>query len=80
MDKSGVANLCYHLKPSIAKQDTKYKFAISIEIRICATLFKPAQGATLSSCSEAFAIGRSNVRLVIREVVFVINTAYRHLI
>jgi hypothetical protein len=38
MDKSAVADLCYHLRPSIAKQDTKYKLAILVEIRVCATL------------------------------------------
>jgi hypothetical protein len=36
--------------------------------------------ATISSCSEAFAIGRSTVGLVIREVVSTINIAYNDLI
>jgi hypothetical protein len=73
MSKGLVAELCSRLRPQIQKQDTKYRLAIPVEIQICATPYKLAQASTLTTISEAFAIGRSTVGKVKREVVRAIN-------
>lgn len=68
MPKETVLNLCRRLAPRIKKQDTRYRYAIPVEIRVTATLYKLAHGATVLTCSELFAIGRATVSQVIREV------------
>jgi hypothetical protein len=54
--------------------------AVPVEVRVCACLYKLAHGATLLTCSENFAIGRSTVGLVLREVVRAIIALYRDVI
>jgi hypothetical protein len=80
MDKEGVAELCSRLCPHIQKEDTKYRQAVPIEVRVCCCLYKLVQGATMLQCSELFAVGKSTVGLVIREVVAAINRVYAHVI
>jgi hypothetical protein len=43
---------------------------------VCCCLYKLVQGANFLACSKKFAIGRSTVSLVIREVIFAINSVY----
>ena len=43
-------------------------------------LYKVAQGATILQCNELFAVGKSTIGLVIREVVAAINRVYTHVI
>jgi hypothetical protein len=76
MDKGTVASMCYHLRDAIQKQNTKYRLAVPVEVRVCCCLYKLAQGANFLACSEKFAIGRSTVSLVIREVVRAIKSVY----
>jgi hypothetical protein len=80
MEKEAVADLCSRLCPHIQKQDTKYRQAIPVEVKVCCCLYKLAQGATLLQCNESFAIGKSIVGLVIREVVAAINRMYSNVI
>jgi hypothetical protein len=49
-------------------------------VRVCCCLYKLTQGANFLACSEKFAIGRSTVNLVIREVVRAINSVYRDVV
>jgi hypothetical protein len=80
MDKASIADLCYRLRPQIEKQDTKYRQAVPVEVRVCCCLYKLAHGASLLLCSESFAIGKSIVGLVLREVVAARNQVYGHII
>jgi hypothetical protein len=80
MDKRSVADMCYRLRESIQKQDTHYRLAVPVEVRVCACLYKLAHGANLLACSEKFAIGKSTVSIVIREVVAALNTCFGDLI
>jgi hypothetical protein len=80
MDKGTVAEMCYRLRAPIEKQNTRYRLAIPVEVRVCCCLYKLAHGATFLSCNEKFAIGRSTLSLVIREVVQAINSVYRNAI
>ena len=77
MTKPTVYNLATLLKPAIEKKNTKYRLAILVLVRIACTLFKLTHGCSLFICSEMFAIGRSTVSLVLREVVQAINVALR---
>jgi hypothetical protein len=79
-DKEGVAQLCSRLRPHIEKQDAKYRQAIPVEVRVCCCLYKLAHAPSLLQCSESFAIGKSTVGLVIREVVAAINRVYANVI
>jgi hypothetical protein len=80
MDKANVAEMCYWLRVPIEKQNTKYPVAVPIEVRVCCCLYKLAHGANFLSCSEKFAIGRSIMSLVIREVVSAINFLFKNVI
>jgi hypothetical protein len=76
MGKGAVADLCYRLRGTIEKQDTKYRLAVPVQVRVCCCLYKLVQGANFLACSEKFAIGKSTVSVVIREVVCAINFVY----
>jgi hypothetical protein len=78
MDKGSVADMCYRLRAAVQKQNTKYRLAIPMEVRVCCCLYKLAQGANFLACSKKFAIGCSTVSLVIREVVSAINRVHNH--
>lgn len=69
MSKASIAELCNALRPVIQKQETKFRVAIPVEVRVCCAIYKLAQGANIGVCSELFAIGRSTVGKVLREVV-----------
>ncbi len=72
--------MCNQVRPPISKQDTKYRKAIPIEIRISCAIYKLTQGANILTCNELFTIGRSIVGLVFREVVMAINVVFKKLI
>lgn len=78
MSKTSVMALADLLKPHVQRQDTKYRLAIPVLIRVACTLFKLAQGASLFICSEMFAIGKSTVSILLREVVNAINDTMGH--
>ena len=77
MTKSAVQSLAELLKPIVQKKDTKYRLAIPVLVRVACTLFKLTHGASLFICSEMFAMGRSIVSLVLRDVVQAINITLR---
>jgi hypothetical protein len=72
--------MCYCLWDYIQKRDTHYRLAVPVEVRVCATLYKLAQGVNILSCNEKFAIGKSTVSVVIREVVGALNNIFGDLI
>lgn len=77
MKKPAVLSLSEVLRPHVERENTRYRLAIPVLIRVASTLFKLAHGANLTVCSEMFAIGRSSVSKVIREVVNAINDTFR---
>lgn len=77
MTKPAVFHLAALLKPRVQKKDTKYRLSIPVLVRLACTLFKLTHGASLFICSEMFAIGRSTVSLVLRDVVEAINVSLR---
>ena len=78
MTKPAVLSLSEVLRPHVQQENTKYRLAIPVLIRVACTLFKLAHGANLTVCSEMFAIGRSTVSVVLRDVVNAINDTLRH--
>ena len=77
MTKPTVQNLAALLKPIVEKKDTKYRLAILVLVRVACTLFKLTHGASLFICSKMFAVGRSTVSTVLRDVVYAINVTLR---
>ena len=65
------------LKPAVARQNTKYQLAIPMVVRVACILFKITHDASLFVCSKMFAIGKSAVSLILRDVIFAINEALR---
>lgn len=76
--KREIFNLASLLSPTLRKQDTKYRYAIPVVIRLACTLFKLSHAATFLICSELFAVGRSTVSVMLREVVTAINIGLRN--
>lgn len=65
------------LSPHVQKQDTRYRRVVPVVVRVCCTLYKLAQGASLIQCSESFAVGVSTVCEMLRDVVRAINVEFR---
>ena len=65
------------LRPQIQRQDTKYRLAVPVVVRVACTLFKLTHGASLLVCSDFFAVGRSTMSLMLRQMVHAINNALR---
>jgi hypothetical protein len=78
MTKVAVFSLADLLRPHVEKQDTKYRLAILVLICVACTLFKLTHGTSLFICSEMFAVGKSTVSLLLRDVVYAINETLRH--
>jgi hypothetical protein len=78
MNKPAMFALADLLKLHVQKQDTKYRLVVPVLIRIACTLFKLSHGASLFICSEMFAVGKSTVSMMLREVVHAINEVLWH--
>jgi hypothetical protein len=78
MTKPAVFALSDLLKPHVEKQDTKYRLAIPVLVRVAVTLFKLTHGASLLVYSEMFAVGKSTCSAILRETVWAINDCLRH--
>ena len=78
MTKHAVFALADLLAPHVYKKDTKYRLAIPVLVRVACSLFKLTHGASLFICSEIFAVGKSTVSSMLRDVVHAINVALRH--
>lgn len=77
MTKNSVFSLAELLKPTVQK-NTKYRVAIPIFILVACTFFKLTHSANLTVCLEMFAVGRSTVCKMMREVVHAINNSLKH--
>ena len=78
MSKAAVFSLSNILRPHVQKKDTRYRFAVPVVIRVAVTLFKLTHSASLFICSEMFAVGKSTVSAILRDVVHVINDTLKH--
>ena len=78
MTKPAVFALADLLRPSVQRKDTRYRLAIFVLIRVACCLFKLTHGASLFICSKMFAIGKSTVSAILREVVHAINDTLKH--
>ena len=78
MTKASIFELSNRLRPLIQKQNTKYRLAIPVVVRVACTLLKLAHATNMRMCSEMFAIGMSTVSNVIHDTCRAINIALRH--
>lgn len=73
LTKDALFRLSNVLMPHIIKQNTKFREAILVKIRVAAAIFKLVKGSNFNVVSEMFAIGPSTVSKVLREVVTTVN-------
>jgi hypothetical protein len=78
MTKASVFELSHQLRPFIQKQNTKYRLAIPVVVRVACTLLKLAHATNTRLCSELFAIGMSTVSNVIHDTCRAIDIALHH--
>lgn len=57
-----------NLEPYITRQDTRYRLATPSRVRLLVFLYHVALGASYTSVSHQFALGRSTISNIIREV------------
>lgn len=76
--KRSVFRLASLLAPAICKKDMKYRLAVPVPVRLACVLFKLSHGVNFLICSEMFAVGRSIVSVMLRQVVQVINVSLRN--
>jgi hypothetical protein len=75
--KASVFHISAVVSPHYERQDTTYRKAVPIRVRVACCLYKLVQGSSFLQCSELFAIGKSTVSGVIRDVVQAINVEFR---
>ena len=77
MTKSAAFSLTNLLRPHIERQNTHYRLAIHLVVRVACALFKLCQEACLLLCREFFAIRTSTTFAIIRDVVKAISNEVR---
>lgn len=80
MSKQAVYSICNRLQPLIEKQRTCFRNPVQIEVRIFCALYKLAHGCNFFTCTKLFGIGRATVGIVLRELVWSINSIFKGLI
>ena len=55
------------LAPHVQKHDTRYCRVVLVIVRVCYTLYKLTQGASLVQCSKCFGVGVTTVSEMLRE-------------
>ena len=60
------------------RQDTRYRKAVPVRVRVASALYKLAQGASLLICLEQFAIGISMLSRTLQDIVHTINAHFHH--
>ena len=73
MSKPNLLNLSRMLVPHIQRQNMRFRKAVPLLVKVACALYKLTQGASLMSCSEQFAIGKSTVSYAICNIVKAIN-------
>lgn len=76
--KRSIFRLALLLTPAIRKKDIRYHLAVPVVVRLACVLFKLSHGASFLICSEMFAVGRTTVSLMLRQVVQAINVSLRN--
>ena len=80
MSKQAIYNICDRLQPLIEKQRTYFRKPIPIEVCIYYALYKLAHGCNFFTCTELFGIGRATLGIVLRELIWSINSIFKDLI
>jgi hypothetical protein len=75
--KAAMFRMAAVLAPLCERQDTKYRRAVPMRVRLACALYKLVQGASLLICSEMFAVGQSTVSVCLRDVVHAVNLQFR---
>ncbi|XP_051793477.1 uncharacterized protein LOC127530540 [Acanthochromis polyacanthus] len=73
MGRATFNNLCNMLRPWLTRQNTKYRRAVSVELRIGICIWRLATNLEYRSISHLFGVGLSTCCLITQEVVTAIN-------
>lgn len=66
-------NLCESLRPRLSREDTSFRQAVSVELRVAVTLWRLATNSEIRTVSHLFGVGESSVCVFTKEVVTAIN-------
>jgi hypothetical protein len=80
MSKETFLDIVEYLRPTISRRNTNYRDAVAVEARVACAIYKLVHGCKYVQCSELFAIGKSTIGLVLREIVRAINVVYMNLV
>jgi hypothetical protein len=80
MWKSTLFHITDKLKPTLMKKNTKYKYAILVEIHVSCVVYKFVHGCNFLIYSKLVAIGKFTISLVPHEFVDAVNVVFRKLI
>jgi hypothetical protein len=65
------------LAPHCEHQDTRYRRAVPMRVRVACAHYKLVQGTSFLICSELFAIGQSTVSMCLRDIIHAVNVEFR---
>jgi hypothetical protein len=74
--KDAVFHMASVLAPNCERQNTKYRSAVAMRVRVACSLYKLVQGVSFLICSEMFAIGQSTVSIYLKDVVQAVNLEF----
>ncbi|KAL3689513.1 hypothetical protein R1sor_015822 [Riccia sorocarpa] len=61
--------VCTRLGPSIQKQDTRFRNAVPVEVRVGVTLFRLCTGSSYFNTGDRFGVGESTAHEIVEETV-----------
>ncbi|KAF7642334.1 hypothetical protein LDENG_00259930 [Lucifuga dentata] len=73
MRRATFHHLCDILRPKLTQQDTRYRQAVRVELRVTICLWRLATNVELRSLSHLFGVGLSSACVFTQEVVAAIN-------
>uniref|UniRef100_A0A672HMP7 Protein ANTAGONIST OF LIKE HETEROCHROMATIN PROTEIN 1-like n=2 Tax=Salarias fasciatus TaxID=181472 RepID=A0A672HMP7_SALFA len=73
MRRTTFRHLCELLRPKLTRQDTRYRRAVPVELRVAVCLWRLATNLELRSISHLFGVGLSSACVFTQQVVAAIN-------
>ena len=60
--------LCNELRPEIIKQETRFRYAVSVEKRVAITLWRLATNGDYRSVGHMFGVAKGTVCVIVNDV------------
>lgn len=78
MRRGSYLHLCNILRPSLTRQNTRYRRPVPVELRVAICLWRLATNLEYRSISHLFGVGISTACCITQEVVTAINRVMKH--